>query len=210
MDFGVRRVAELVRLHCPGRLRQQLVGARDCAAHALLARRQDQFGPEIGQHLPPLDRYRFRHGQDQAVAACSGDEGEPDSGVARGGFDQRRARLDLAFAFQRQDHVDADSVLDAGNRVEELELQRKVGGDALLGADARDADQRRVADCLGDAVVDPAAQRAVEYQGLLLGHGASLYARLMSQKEDSFLPTARVLRLAAIPSCRCAKKEKYC
>ena len=67
-----------------------------------------------------------------------------------------------AVVLRRQDHVDADTVLHAGDRIEEFQLQADVGLYAILGGDVRNAHQRRVADRLGDAVIDPAAQRTVE------------------------------------------------
>ncbi len=69
MDRRVGGVAELVRDHRAGRLRQQFLRPRDRAAHALLARRQHQLRAQMAQHLAPLDRDQFRHGQDHPVAA---------------------------------------------------------------------------------------------------------------------------------------------
>ena len=61
------------------------------------AGRQHQFGAEQRQHLAPLDRHRFRHDQDQLVAARRRHEGERDAGVARGRLDQHAlAGRDLA------------------------------------------------------------------------------------------------------------------
>ena len=118
--------------------------------------------PEEGQHLAPLDRHRFRHGQDQPVAARGADEGESDAGIARGRLDQDRARPEPALGLHRLDHADPDAVLDAADRVEEFELEQQVGARAFLGARRGHADQRRVADGLGDAVVDASPTRLVQ------------------------------------------------
>ena len=70
----------------------------------------------------------------------------------------------LPFVLERRDHRDADPVLDAGQRVEELELEEEVGLDPGFGDEPLDAHQRRVADGLDDAVVDPAAPGRIEAQ----------------------------------------------
>ena len=78
-----------------------------------------------------------------------------------------RAGLDRARRLQRIDHADADAVLDAGDRVEEFELGQDLGLDAALLRQPVQAHQRRVADRVGDGVVDPAAAG-------LVGSGSSL------------------------------------
>ena len=74
--------------------------------------------------------------------------------------------LDLAVALAGVDHGHADAVLDRPERIEVLQL----GDDGRLGvADhAAQPDQRRVADGLGDVVVNAAAE------GRLLPHGRLL------------------------------------
>ena len=52
---------------------------------------------------------------------------------------------------------DADAVLDRGDRVEEFELGQEIGDDALLLGEFVEPHQRRVADRLGDRIVDAAA-----------------------------------------------------
>ena len=169
MDLGVGRVAELVG-HDPARvLGQDRLGPGDRPLHPLLARRQHDLRAQEPQHLAALDRDRFRHGQDQPVPARGADEGQAYAGIAGGGLHQDRVRPDPALGLQCLDHRHADPVLDAGDRVEELELEQEVGRDPLLGAQPAGADQRRVADGLGDAVVHPPPQRRVEAQA---GHGS--------------------------------------
>ena len=52
--------------------------------------------------------------------------------LPRGRLDQHGVRLDRARGLQGLDHRDADAVLDADERVEELELDQDVGLDAAL------------------------------------------------------------------------------
>ncbi len=98
----------------------------------------------------------FWHSQDQPVAARGRDEGEANASVARGWLDQRPTWFQLTGVLQFQDHVDADAILHAGDRIEEFQLQDYVGGNAFLSEDLRDPHERRIADGLGDAVVDAA------------------------------------------------------
>jgi len=116
------------------------------------------LGAEQGKHLAPLDRHRFRHHQREFVAARRGDESERDAGVAGSRFDDHAAsRSDAPLRLERVDHRYADAVLDAGDRVEELELGQQVGAHAAFACDAVDPDQRRLADGLGDRRIDAAA-----------------------------------------------------
>ena len=157
VDLGIGRVLELLRDDGAGDLGLQLLGLGDGALHALRAGREDELGAEEGQHLAALDRHGFRHDEDQAVAARGGHEGEGDAGIARGRLDQGAAGLEGAGRLQRVDHADADAVLDAGDRVEELELGQEIGLHAALAADAVEAHDGGVADGVGDGIVDPAA-----------------------------------------------------
>ena len=87
MDRRIRRIGDpLVGHQRARRRRQQLVRLRHRAVHALLARRQHQFGTEIRQHLAPLDRHALRHRHDKFVAARGAHERQPDARVARGRF----------------------------------------------------------------------------------------------------------------------------
>jgi hypothetical protein len=55
--------------------------------------------------------------------------------------------------------VDADTVLHAGDRIEEFELGEKVGLDALFPGDLFETHQRRIADSVGDRIINAAASR---------------------------------------------------
>jgi hypothetical protein len=161
MDLRIRRVLELLRHHGAGDLPDEFLGPRHGALHALGPRGEHELGPEKGQHLAPLDGHGLRHDQDQPIAPRCRDESERDARVAGGRLDERRAGADAAVGLHGVDHRHADAVLDAGDRVEELELQQDLGVDAALPGHALEAHEGRVADGVGDGPVDVAAARTV-------------------------------------------------
>ena len=136
---------------------QQLLGLGDGAVHALVAGRQHDLGAEGLEQPAAFQAHGLGHGDDELVAAGGAGEGQADAGVAAGRLDDGRVLVDLAVALGGVDHGHADAVLDRPERIEALQL----GDDGGLGvADhAAQPDQRRVADGLGDVVVDPAAER---------------------------------------------------
>ena len=103
----------------------------------LLARRQLELGAEKASILRRSIDIDFGHGQDQPVAARGADEGERDAGIARGRLDQHGARADLAPASIASIIADPDPVLDAAERIEELELERTSALDAVRRGQAR-------------------------------------------------------------------------
>ena len=151
--------------------------------HSLRRRRQDEFGAEQRQHLAPFDRHRFRHHQNQFVAARRGDESQRNAGIAGGRLDKHAASgRDLSLRLQSVDHRHADTILDAGDRIEELELGQEMRADALFLGDSIEPDDRRVADRLGDRIIDaPSA-----------GNARPSAARLSNERRPS-----RILHFAA-------------
>ena len=118
--------------------------------HAARLRGEDQLGA-IGLHrLHALDGQVLGHDQHHAIALDGGGHRQRDAGVARGGLDQRVARLDLAAFLGAADHPDRRPVLDGAGRVVALQLaQHDVAARGDLGADdALQPHQRRVADGL--------------------------------------------------------------
>ena len=99
----------------------------DGAVHPFRAGRQHQLGPEDLQQLPPLHAHGLGHGEDQPVAPGRADEGQRDARVAAGGLDDHRVLLEQAALLGRLDHGHADAVLDAGQRVEGLQLDDDLG-----------------------------------------------------------------------------------
>ncbi len=104
-------------------------------------------GPQQG-HL--LGGDLVRHGENAAVAAASGHDGQSDPGVARGRFDDGAAPPQQAVGLGGLDHGQGRPVLDAAARVEELELGQQLAGQ--VPADAVHPDQRGVADQLDQGV----------------------------------------------------------
>ena len=153
MNLGVRRVGELAHHEeAPGVAVDDFLRLGYRALHALGTVREHQFGPECLQHTAAFQAHRVRHGQHQPVALGCGDERQPDAGVATGRLHQDRFRADEALPLQRLDHADADTILDACAGVEVLELEDDLARQPA--ADLVEADQRRLADGLQDAVVD--------------------------------------------------------
>ena len=113
---------ELPREHRPGRLGGDALGRLDGLRHALVGIGEDEFGAVGLEQRPALLRHRRGHREDHAVAPGRADERERDAGVAARRLDDRAAGLELAGRLGRRDERDAEAVLDAGARVEELEL----------------------------------------------------------------------------------------
>jgi hypothetical protein len=129
VDQRVGGVLELLGHHRARGGLDDLLGAGDGAAHALLGRGQLQLGAEQQQHLAALDRHALGHDQDQLVALGGGHEGQGDAGVAEVGSTITPPGFNRPLASSRLDHRHADAVLDRSDRVEELQL----GHDRALG-----------------------------------------------------------------------------
>ncbi len=84
-----------------------------------------------------------RDDQQQAVALAGRDQRQPQTGVARGGLNQCRARLDPSVALRGFDHVEPDAVLDGTTGILALQLQEQL---ARSGVKAGSCDQRGIAD----------------------------------------------------------------
>ncbi|MEJ0043443.1 MAG: hypothetical protein WDM81_15020 [Rhizomicrobium sp.] len=164
----------------------------DGGAHAALGRLgEHDLGAEQAQHLAPLQRHRIRHDEDQLVALGGRDEGERDAGIAAGRLDQGRlARRDDALGFQGLDHADADAVLHARQRIEEFELEQDVRLDARLLRQAAQPHQRRIADGLGDRLVDTPAP------GFALLHISLLRALLRPNHQIRHCPLVRATQFS--------------
>ncbi len=152
VDLGVGRVRELLRHEVLRVALGELLGPGDRARHALGPRGEDQLGAVGAQQGPPLLAHRLGHRQHDRDASRRADHGQRDAGVAAGGLDDDGVRADEAGGLCRVDHADADAVLDAVGRVEELQLGQD-GGPSPVG-DLVQTDERGVADQLGDVVGD--------------------------------------------------------
>jgi hypothetical protein len=112
VDFRIGRIFELLGHDRPGRGPQDFVGTGKRALHALGGLGEFELRAQEQQHLAPLQRHGIGHDQDEMIPARCGDEGERDSGIATGGFDQHGlAGRDFPLFFQGIDHGDADAIL---------------------------------------------------------------------------------------------------
>ena len=67
---------------------EDLARLRDRALHPLRRRRQDDLGAEEAEDLPPLERHRLGHRDDEPVPLRRRGERERDAGVPRGRLDE--------------------------------------------------------------------------------------------------------------------------
>ena len=142
VNFGVRRVVELLRNPGVGRRGGQLLGLGDGALHAVLGRCEHEVRAQRPQQRPPLDAHRLGHGKRQRIALGRGHERQGDARVAAGRLNDVRVGRELARLLGRLDHRPANAVLYAAARVEELQLRQHRR--AARRHDAVELDQRRV------------------------------------------------------------------
>ena len=193
VDLDIGRVLELLRDPRARRLCRQFLRALDRALHALLARGEVE-GRAIGEHQPPpLERHRFGHDQDQLVALHRRDHGQADAGVAAGRLDDRAAGLRACpTRFGLLDHRQRDAVLDRAAGIGAFGLDPHLG----VGEQAREADVRRAADRLEDAV-RPSCRSLLSgcvFEGLGRIEGARVRA-----VRGTSAPTAIVTTIAPTP-----------
>src|SRR2546429_4614426 len=93
-----------------------------------------------------------RHDQERAVALAGADERKPEPGIAGGRLDNGAAGREPAVSFRRLDHRARRPVFERARGVCALELEKEAAEPAV---DARDFDQRRVADEIEDRVHGP-------------------------------------------------------
>jgi hypothetical protein len=120
--------------------------------HAARARREDQLGAERLHGLRAFDAQVFGHDQQHAVTADRCRHRQRDAGVARGGFDQGVAGLDVSALLGAADHADGRPVLHRPGGVVAFELAEEDVA-ALVVALSRHAHQthhRRIADHVFD------------------------------------------------------------
>ena len=155
MDGGVGGVYKLAGDHALGGLARQLLGLGDSALHAQRALGQHQLGAVAAHKLASLHAHGLGHGDDQAVAACGGDAGQADAGVAAGGFDDGVAVVatDLARALRLVQHRLGDAILGGTRGVEVLKLYQHARGQVVRRLDVGDLQQRGMSDKLVDRSV---------------------------------------------------------
>jgi hypothetical protein len=144
VHLRVGRVGELLR-HEPPALLANLLRQLDRLGHPAERGGLAHLGSVGAQQLRALAAHPLRQGQDQLVPPRRADHRQRDPGVAARRLDDHRlAGLDQPVALGRVDHRHADPVLHRAPGVEVLELGANLARQAL--AEAREGDQRRVAD----------------------------------------------------------------
>ena len=146
MAFGVGGVLELLEHDRSGNLREQRLGPGDGPLHAFGPGGEDHLCA-VSRHEPlPLDAHRLGHGEDQLIAFQCADERQSDTRIAARGLDDHGSGTDCAAGFGLLDHRQGDAVLHASGGVEQFDFGDDPGHGAGLPAQARQFDQRCVAD----------------------------------------------------------------
>ena len=146
MAFGVGGILELLEHDRSGNLREQGFGPGDGPFHAFGPGGEDHLCA-VGRHEPlPLDAHRLGHRENQLIALQCADERQSDTRIAARGLDDRGSGTERAAGFGLLDHRQGDAVLHASGGVEQFDLGDDPGHGAGLPAQARQLDQRRVAD----------------------------------------------------------------
>ena len=122
---------------------------------ALRPLRVDDLGPVHAQQLGPLGGHVVGHHGGEWIALATADHRQRDPGVAGGRLDQRLPGADRSLRLGPVDHRLGDAILDRAGRVAALELG--VDADAGARRQARQLDQRRVADRIEDVLEAPPA-----------------------------------------------------
>ncbi len=150
------------------RSRENFLSFGDRTLHALLFRREDEFGPKEREHLATLDGHTVRHRENKFIAFGCGDERKCNSGIAGGRLDQDGfTRSYFSIRFGGSDHGETNAVFDRGQRIEEFQFENEITDKFFISYDARHAHQRRRADCIEHRVIDASAK-------FRLGHGCLL------------------------------------
>ncbi len=163
-DFGagrglvggwIGRVEVLVGLESAGDLACESLGDAVVALRALARHRRgadDDFGAVRAQQGDLFARHLVGHDADEAIALECGGDGQAGAGVARGGLDDGRARVQVPGLFGRLDHRQTDAVLDRPARVEALDFGNHRR--ARIRGQARQTYQRGVAHCVENRLED--------------------------------------------------------
>ena len=153
VGFRIVRVRELAGHEAAGNFGGERFGLFHRALHSLRPGREHQLCAVGGEQAAPLLTHAVRHGEDDAVAARTGDRRKADAGVAAGRLDDDGAGTELALGLCAQDHLQCDAVLGAAGGVHALQLHEDRRAQTTLFRKLPDLQQRGVADQLRDAVI---------------------------------------------------------
>ncbi len=154
MDRGVRRVDELPWDKGVGDLLGKLLGLGDGALHALGAFGKHQLRAVGFHQLSAFDAHGLGHNNDNAVAAGRRNGSKADAGVAGGGLDKYRARLQQALRLRVVNHGLGDAVLDGTRGVKILQFREKCSLQAFFLLNIGELQQRSLSDQLIGGCID--------------------------------------------------------
>ncbi len=137
--------------------RKNFLRGGDGASHGIAAWSEDDLSTICLQKCHALYAHVFRHRENHAIALRCPDHGQPDSGVAAGGFNDGAAGFQTAFLFSSFDHAETNAVLDASTWIEGLEFHEHFGPSVLRNS--VQTHHRSPTDDLTDIVVNAVAHR---------------------------------------------------
>jgi hypothetical protein len=161
MKPWVGGIVELIEHNGIRDLGQQLLSAQHGIAHQD-AFGQHHFGAQESQKGDTFHGHRVRHGQDDPVSADGRSEGDPDAGVATGGFDNRHAWPQDAPLLCVLDERDPEPILDARAGIAHLELRNHTSREAR--GEARQFYQGRATDRGSDVRRDHGEVLSVQWE----------------------------------------------
>src|SRR5436190_11569912 len=177
---GVRRVPVLERHEVAIVLRESLRDL-DRAVRPPVGGGEDDLGAEELQEPDALLARVVRDHDAEGVALAPGDHRKRDAGVAGGRLEDRLVLGEVAGPLRGLDHPLRDAVLQGAGRVLALQLGPEL--DARLRAEARETDERRVADRVED--VGEAHGRIISVACQTVGN---------AQVSEALLATSRSVR----------------
>ena len=145
--LGVRLVCVLVWAVCAGDLVDETFSHRVIRLWIFGRHRNrthHDFGAVGTQQIDLLWRDLVGHDEDTFVTPLAGDDGQADTGIARGRFNDGATRLQQSLGLGVVDHPQRGSILGATAGVREF----KLGDDGALGVldHCIESDHRRVPD----------------------------------------------------------------
>ncbi len=125
MRLGVVHVVVLVGVEAAWCFAGDPLGDLDVALGMVMRQvgaGHDDLGTVGLEHIDLFLAHLVRHGAYAAITAHRRHHGEPETGIAGGALDERRARLQQPGLLGTSDDIDGDAVLDRAGRVDALEL----------------------------------------------------------------------------------------